>query len=430
MFSTAVRAAGPIWRAGCWIRTLLLAGMWTTLLAATAGDALRGAAQLLLATAAVMLAFAHLSAEALARLGRIPGLTRLVDHLASTSGRATVDASGLLEGAGAFLATWLYVGPFPLVSLPTGVRILGVTLAVLYVWEAVLQAVIDPGWYSTKFPPPRGMRRFRVLIPVILCAIVLATVFPYNDVAGRVPLPVVLVLSALPLLYYPIRGAFDVLLRASVSHARSSYVIQCQETSIDLHSQVKNSATLLQRYVDESDPVIEEVRSLTREVMMRVEELRRDVLATGERSGPRSFSQLWETVLRIVPSPRRGCCVLNEGSAALVLSAADYQIARRVLPDLVTNALNAGANLVHVNCVLDDECTRVRVADDGEGPAQAPDHTPHSSLGLLHTRLSMMDGGIAWNRAGIETVVEAHWRSQGHDGVTRLRSGDGWWRER
>ena len=186
-FNTALNAGTRLWRAGCWIRATLLTGMWITLAWAPLPELPRAGAQLLVTTLALLLAFAHIMPGGLNVLASIPGMARLANHLAGTSGRATVDVSGLAEGLGALLATWLYVGWFPLPGLPVGVRSTGVALAIGYGWEAVLQAVIDPGWYNPDMRAQRPMRIFRYLIPVILSGIFTFVLWPWTDTAAQVP---------------------------------------------------------------------------------------------------------------------------------------------------------------------------------------------------------------------------------------------------
>jgi signal transduction histidine kinase len=388
--------------------------VWVTLAWTSPGDAARGAAQLIIATAAILLAFAHTSPDVLDRLDRIPGAHRLVQHLLSTSGRNTVDASGLGEGLGILVSAWLYVGPFPLESLGPAARTVGLTLAIVYGWEAVLQSVIDPSWYNPDPEPTLAMRRFRWLIAPIFGALIALVIFPYNPTAAQVPVPAVAILSATPLLYYPIWAAFDVLLRASVNHAYQVRLLWQQDTASDLHSQVKTSAGLLQRYAEQPDASIGEIRSLARELLVRVEEMRRDVLAPEARAAERPFGDLWDTVLRIMPAQQRRACILSEGSAGVALSAADYQIARRVLPDLVSNALNAGAGQVSVTCALTgsgDETDRVHltVADNGPGVETAELDARDSSLRHLHARLARLHGGIEFSRSGSVTVTRTFW---------------------
>jgi signal transduction histidine kinase len=426
MFSTALRASIPLWRAGCWIRAGLLLAIWGTLAWAAPGGMVRGAAQLVPAAAAISLAFAHTRPGALLRLRRIPGAARLADHLLSTSGRATIDASGVAEGIGILLAAWLFVGPFPIDSLGPGARTAGVALAVAYAWDAVLQAVIDPGWYNPDQPPPRAMRILRAAIPPLLCGVLLVTLFPYNQIAAQVPVPVYLALAATPLLYFPLWAMFDVLLRASVSHAASAGVLWRQEISIDLHSQVKNSVSLLQRYLDEPAPELGEIRSLAREVMMRVEEMRRDVLESPGRRAQRPFGDLMQMTLRIMPSHQRPLCALAAGSDGVVLSPADYQIARRVVPDLVSNALNSGAKKVNVECVAvadggHGRQIRLAVEDDGPGIRREDLGKPDSSMTILRSRLVLLGGEIEWAASRLGTRVEARWPSQGQGVPARLR---------
>jgi hypothetical protein len=426
MFSTALRASIPLWWAGCWIRAGLLLAMWGTLAWAAPGGMVRGAAQLVPAAVAISLAFAHTRPDALNRLRQIRGAARLADHLLGTSGRATIDAAGIAEGIGVLLAAWLFVGPFPVASLSPGVRTVGVTLAVAYAWDAVLQAVIDPGWYNPDRQPSQPMRIFRLAIPPLLCLILLAALFPYNEIAAQVPVPAYLALAATPLFYFPLWAMFDVLLRASVRQTAGARVLWRQEISMDLHSQVKNSVSLLRRYLDEPAPELGEIRSLAREVMMRVEEMRRDVLESSGRRVQRPFGDLMQTTLRIMPSRQRAQCVLAAGSDGLVLSPADYQIARRVVPDLVSNALNSGAKKVIVECVAVADSGHgreilVAVEDDGPGIRREDLGKPDSSMALLRSRLILLGGEIEWTASTLGTRVEAHWPSQGQSGSTRLR---------
>lgn len=159
---------------------------------------------------------------------------------------------------------------------------------------------------------------------------------------------------------------------------------------------------------------------------MRVEEMRRDVLESSGRRARRPFGDLMQTTLRIMPSYQRPQCVLAAGSDSLVLSSADYQIARRVVPDLVSNALNSGAKKVIVECVAVADSghgreIRLAVEDDGPGISREDLGKPDSSMAILRSRLVLLGGEIEWTASTLGTRVEAHWPSQGQSGSTRLR---------
>jgi len=414
-FNTALNAGTRLWRAGCWIRATLLTGMWITLAWAPLSELPRAAAQLLVTTLALLLAFAHIMPGGLNVLARIPGMTRLANHLAGTSGRATVDISGLAEGLGALLATWLYVGWFPLPGLPVGVRSTGVALAIGYAWEAVLQAVIDPGWYNPDMRAQRPMRIFRCVIPVILSGIFTFVLLPWTGIAAQVPFAVRLLLSVSPFAYYLVWAAFDVLLRASVISLRNSENLWRWDIWGDVHGSMKNTLVFLQQYVDEPGADLEEIRSLTRNALVVVDEFRGYLVGGRSRAWSGApLSDLWESVLRGIGTPRRVHCVLAPDSAGLRLSATDYQVARRVLPDLMSNALKAGASNVDARCTVSGQppVIRIEVADDGPGMEPSDASNPQSSLAVLSSRLRRREGGVdhsANARGGITAV--AYWRA-------------------
>lgn len=159
---------------------------------------------------------------------------------------------------------------------------------------------------------------------------------------------------------------------------------------------------------------------------MRVEEMRRDVLESAGRRAQRPFGDLMQTTLRIMPSHQRPQCVLAAGSDGVVLSPADYQIARRVVPDLVSNALNSGAKKVIVECVAvadsgDGREIRLAVEDDGPGISREALGQPDSSMALLRSRLILLGGEIEWTASTLGTRAQARWPSQGQSGSTRLR---------
>jgi hypothetical protein len=338
----------------------------------------------------------------------------LVDHL-GTFRRAAVDAPGLAEGLGAFLAGSLYAGWFPLAGWPTVVRSLGLGMAVCSGWETVLQAVIHPGWYNRDTPPSRAMRVFRYTIPAIFAGFIAFVLLPWNAADTQVPLVVRILLSASPLAYSPLWAVFDIMLKASVTSLRNSETLWRWDVWGDAHGSVKNTLVFLNQYVEEPEPDLEEIRSLTRNALVVVDEFKGQLVG-GRAQDPAggSVGELWGSVLRALGSPRRVHCVLNGESARVRLSATDYQVARRVLPDLVSNALKAGASAVDARCSVGGRPAEIRIeiADDGTGLTADDISDPRSSLRILRAWLNERKGDIrhSANTVGGTTAV-AYWRA-------------------
>jgi hypothetical protein len=134
-------------------------------------------------------------------------------------------------------------------------------------------------------------------------------------------------------------------------------------------------------------------------------------------------------VLRALGSPRRVRCVLDGGSAPVRLSGC--QIARRILPDLVSNALKAGASAVDAHCPAGGQPAEVRIeiADDGAGLTAGAMSDPRGSLRMLRAWLGERKGGIRYspNVSGGTTAVayrradRAH--GQGRAGLESLSPG-------
>lgn len=414
MFNTALNADSRLWLAGCWSRAALLAGMWVTLAWAPAAELPRAFAQLLVTTIGLLLAFASITAGGREIVEKVPGTGALVNHF-GTFRHAAVDAPGLTEGLGAFLAGSLYVGWFPLAGLPVGVRSLGLAMAVCYAWETLLQTVIHPGWYNLDSPPRRALRVFRYAIPAIFAGFVAFVLWPWNAVDAQVPLIVRVLFSVSPLVYYPLWAAFDIMLEASVTSLRNSQNLWRWDVWGDAHGSVKNTLVFLNQYVEEPEPDLEEIRSLTRNALVVVDEFKGQLVG-GRAQDPAggAVGELWGSVLRALGSPRRVRCILDGRSAQVRLSATDYQVARRVLPDLVSNALKAGASAVDARCSVGGQPPQVRIeiADDGAGLTADDISDPRSSLRMLGAWLGERKGDIrhSANAAGGTTAI-AYWHA-------------------
>jgi len=428
IFSTALNAGSRLWWARCWIRATLLAGMWVTLAWVPVAELPRACGQLLIGVIALSIAFAHSTPGGLDVVARVQGTDVLVNHLSRTSGRATIDASGLGEGLGALMATLVYVGWFPVTGFPVAVRSVGLALAVCYSWEALLQAVIDPGWYSTDDPPARAMRVFRYAIPVIFAGIITFVLLPWQPADSQVPLLVRVALSASPAVYYLVWAVFDVMLRASAIALRNSQSLWRWDIWGDVHSSVKNTLVFLNQYAEDPDPDVDELRGLIRNALVVVDDFRGQLIgAQVGGAGGGHVSDLWNSVVRALGNTHKAQYALDDASASMELSATDYQIAQRVLPDLFSNAMKAGASQVGAKCSIEGEprVIRVEVADNGAGMPAVGAVNPQTSLGVLRERLRERNGGIEHSRnaTGGMTAV-AYWhadRGVGLPGIGRVQ---------
>lgn len=421
MYDTAIRVTTWLWRAGCWTRAALLAGMWVTLAWADPAERWRGAAQLSVGSLAIVLAFAHTSKGALGRIRALRLIRRLADHLMTTEGRATIDASGIAEGAGVLLATWLYVGWFPLAGLPPVVRTIGLCLAIAYVWNAVLQAVIDAGWYNVKTSPHRGMAVFRRFIPLIHAGLVTFVLWPWSPHVLEVPLSVRVFLSASPLLYYPVWVVFDLMLRASAAQLAIGIARFRSEVAADVHSAVKNPLGFLISYLNSPDPDIDEIRTLTRNASVFVDKLREDIaeVRSSDRH-PGEVQDLWWYVQRAFPPDRRHTCSLTEGSGEVRLSSTDYQLAQIIILDLVSNAMAAGGERITVTCSAagpPDGRVEISVTDDGiaNGLGKVDFRRKGSSLDGLAQLLAHRGGRLSHDVGPGMTVARASWLTDTDD---------------
>jgi hypothetical protein len=424
VYDIAVRYATPLWRIGAVYRAVCVAGLWLLLGWFPAVALPRAAAQLLMVSAGVSMAWVQTQPGLLDRLaaGRVAGLRRTAGHLRGARGRATADLAGVLESFGIVTALLLYTGPGAVRPLPVAVYVAGLVLVTAHVWNAYAQVMTDASWYNPDLPPSPALVRLRPWIPAAVTAIVLALMLAPVP-AGVTWLPaglaVPLLLAGSLTLLLPFTMAFEVMLRAGLEGAATAMDEVRRSDSITVHSLVKNGAHALLRQLDADPGAGEETRSLAGSMLILAEEARQMMLTGGPQ--PETVSLLWDCVLQVVPGDRRAGLVLNTSSRELRMRKTDYGLARRVLPDLVTNAWKAGARRVEVSITeqapaagadgTDKPWLVVSVDDDGPGmPALAADG--RTSLRILDEHLHRFDGAVlAEPRAGGGTRVLARWRS-------------------
>jgi signal transduction histidine kinase len=91
------------------------------------------------------------------------------------------------------------------------------------------------------------------------------------------------------------------------------------------------------------------------------------------------------------------------------LSAADRDLARLVLNDLVGNALNAGAGAIDIAVAPDDGHVAISVTDDAPPMANGVWKTPGTSSARLDARLGDLSGSLTSVQNGHTKTVTARW---------------------
>jgi hypothetical protein len=422
VYDIAVRYATPLWRIGAALRAACVAGLWILLAWFPARALPQAAAQLLMVSAGVSMAWIQTQPDTLDRLasGRIAPVRKAAGHLRNARGRATADLPGLLEGFGMIVALLLFGGPISVRPLPAPVYVVGLILITAHVWNAFAQVMTDASWYNPDTPPASGLVVYRPWIPASVAAIeIVIIVAPGHSAASRLPagLIIPLILSGSIVLLLPFTMVFEVLLRAGQEACEISMGEVRRNDSITVHSLVKNGAHALIRQIQADAGAGRETRSLADSMLILAEEARQMMLGGGPPA--ETVALLWDCVLQTVPGERRSGMVLDAGSRQLRMRKTDYGLARRVLPDLVTNAWKAGAQRVEVAVTQERQHANpagrpwvtVSVADDGPGPPAQP-AAARTSLRILDDHLHRFDGAVVTQqRDGGGTRVLARWRS-------------------
>ena len=422
VYAIAVRYQTPLWRAGALLRAGCMAGFWVLLLWFPAGSAAQGAAMLALGSVGAVTAWAHNRSSLLDFLvdRDIPGLSAAAGHLIGARQRATADLSGLLEGFGIISVALLFAGPLEVRPLPATVYELGTLLIVVHVWSAFLQAMTDSSWYSPDMPPGRVVLLLRPVMPLIVATILFAILaYPIYWEHEAVPggLFGVILACAVVLLLLPFTLVYELILRA----ARDALGLLAQryraEDAVTVHSLVKNAAYALISEVDADSGAGAETRSLAREMLALTEEAR--LMALGRTTDLGGVELLWHCVTRVLPSGGQITAELDPASHTVHLSGTDYQLARRCLVDLMTNAWKAGAQRIEVAVRVVAEQpgaarpqTVLRVDDDGPGMPPGVLDNPATSLAVMAEHLRGYSGSLTFSdRAGGGTRACVRWQS-------------------
>ena len=421
VYAIAVRYQTPLWRAGALLRGGCMAGFWLLLLWFPDRAWPKDAGLLVLGSVGAFTAWAHNRSSLLDLLVErdVPGLSRVARHLLGARQRATVDLSGLLEGFGIISASMLFAGPLEVRPLPGTVYGLGLVLIVIHVWSAFLQAMTDSTWYSADPPPPRGLLVLRPLIPPIVAVLLFAILgypvyWQHQAVPGGLFGAILAAGSVLLLLPYTV--IYELILRG----ARDALGLLARryraDDAVTVHSLVKNAAYALISEVDEDPGAGPETRALAREMLALTEEAR--LMALGRAAELGTVELLWHCVTRVLPSSTDTVAGLDPASRSVELSGTDYQLARRCLVDLMTNAWKAGAHRIEVAISVEEQPgtartqTVLRVDDDGPGMPAGVLENPATSLAVMAEHLRGYAGSLAFSpRTGGGTQACARWQS-------------------
>ena len=406
VYAVAVRYQTPMWRAGAMLRAGCMAGFWVLLLWFPPRTWPKGAAMLALGTIGAVTAWAHNRSSVLDFLVArdTPGLSAAARHLIGAKQRATADLSGLLEGFGIISVALLYAGPLEVRPLPAPVYALGTVLIVVHVWSAFLQAMTDSSWYLPDPPPGRAVLLLRPVMPLIVATILFA-ILGYPVYWQHEPVPGglfgAILACAVVLLLLPFTLVYELVLRAARDALATEGRRYRAEDAVTVHSLVKNAAYALISEVDADPGAGVETRSLAREMLALTEEARLMVLGRGADLG--SVDLLWHCVTRILPSGGETTAELDPASRSVQLSGTDYQLARRCLVDLMTNAWKAGARRIEVAVGVAEQPgaaraqTVLRVDDDGPGMPPGALDDPATSLAVMAEHLRGYSGSLTFS---------------------------------
>jgi signal transduction histidine kinase len=417
----AIRYQTSLWRAGAMLRAVCMAGFWLLLLWFPHRTFPKDAAMLALGTTGAVTSWAHNRSSLLDFLDarNVVGLSHAARHLLRARQRATVDLAGLLEGFGIISAGLLFAGPLEVRPLPATVYGLGLVLITVHVWSVFLQAMTDSSWYAPDPPPGRGVLVLRPVIP-LLVALIASAILAYPVYWLHEPVPGglsgVALVAGVILLLLPFTVIYELVLRGASEALTAQARRYRADDAVTVHSLVKNAAYALLNEVDKDPGAGAETRSLAREMLALSEETRLTVLGRASELG--SVELLWRFVTRILPSSGNTTVELDPTSRVAPLSSTDYQLARRCLADLMTNAWKAGANQIDVGISVEKlpasvrTQTVLRVDDDGPGMPEGVLDDPTTSLAVMAEHLRGYAGSLALSpRVGGGTRACVRWQS-------------------
>ncbi|MEV8395900.1 MULTISPECIES: ATP-binding protein [unclassified Streptomyces] len=427
-WATAVRAMDAQHRTTTWLRLGLVVMLWSVLPWSASDDLVHGVCALAVVTVGVLMAHVHARPTLIDFLDRLPGMGALVSHLTSTRGRAIADLPGLLEGVGILIVGLAYVGPWGVAGMPPEATLIALVATVAHTHSVFLNVVLDPGFYAPVKPvelgpdrsadPPRvALRWVRHAIPPGLAILAATLTVPaWNPELAAVSVSLRALLSTSFLLIWLVWICFDQVLEATTSTVEDCEELVRTGAAQDLHSLAKNSIVSVLKAVESPHFQRSEVRGLTRNALVQLEEMRLSWLSPDQSPAGGRLEDLWEATVSVLTRDWREKCHLDEAARGIELRPTDYQLVRRLLSDLVTNALKADAEQVHieVGTLNKRQSPRIQVTVTDDGPGMPPDvlHRPMTSLAVLERELRRFSGTLTFRHRVIGTSVVADWESR------------------
>ncbi|MFC8285972.1 ATP-binding protein [Streptomyces cyaneofuscatus] len=446
VWATAVRTLDAQHRTTTWLRLACIAALWALLPLGDPDERGRVALQLVPVTAGVLLSHVHARPELLQYLAHVPFLgSRLFPHLTGTRGRAKFDLPGVLEGGGILLASTVYGGKWAVTGYSVNELSIALLAVTVFTWSVFLNVVLDAGYYAPRGgvefgtersagPASRALKGLRHAIPPGVAALVaLMFVPPWTPTLEAVPiaLRIILVLSILSLRLAWL-GYDQILAAAAETVSDAEHAARVKEAG-ELHSTGKNAVGNVLNALDSPNYKYSEVRSLLRNTLVQMEEAIRRA-RSGSQLSPtdlQPLGPLWQAAVAVLPTAWRARCALDAEAHELLLGPTDRQLVQRLISDLVTNAVRAGASSVRcsVRSTHAGRALQIEVCVQDNGPGMPPSvlDDPMTSLAVMARELSRYSGSLTFSPQaadGLGTVVRACWRSADIVKIPKPRSAD------
>jgi signal transduction histidine kinase len=323
-------------------------------------------------------------------------------NLIKTDGRHRLNLGSYFEIPEAFLL--IAIPSWIATDDPLWARLIMLAAGTVFLITTSLLIFNDHTWFNPdEMDPPAWHEIFRRLAgpitALLVCLIALPAKWEPNGWVAA------LAISLLPLAVVGSRiSDTDLIMRAlpglvqEESHAGRELVIS------ETHGALSTNLRLIEQQAREIRDVAPGLYDLAVSANSRL----RETLALAQlgRDSSTSVQNLEAPVLTLARAVGAKAQI-NIGVDTL--SAADRDLARLVLNDLVGNALNAGAGAIDVAVAPEGAHVAISVTDDAPPMASGVWKTPETSSARLEARLSDLCGSLTSVQNGASKTVTARW---------------------
>jgi signal transduction histidine kinase len=323
-------------------------------------------------------------------------------NLIKTDGRHRLNLGSYFEIPEAFLL--IAIPSWIATDDPLWARLIMLAAGTVFLITTSLLIFNDHTWFNPdEMDPPAWHEIFRRLAgpitALLVCLIALPAKWEPNGWVAA------LAISLLPLAVVGSRiSDTDLIMRAlpglvqEESHAGRELVIS------EAHGALSTNLRLIEQQAHEIRDVAPGLYDLAVSANSRL----RETLALAQlgRESSTSVQNLEAPVLTLARAVGAKAQI-NIGVDTL--SAADRDLARLVLNDLVGNALNAGAGAIDVAMAPEGAHVAISVTDDAPPMASGVWKTPETSSARLEARLRGLSGSLTSVQNGASKTVTAHW---------------------